>query len=449
MTEENQTPKAPQSLWGKWNGMTLWMKVLIGLILGVLIGSLLGPYPMEGRMEPAAFQAAMTEIPSYKHFLFDTFNTIGTLFKNAFKMLIVPLVFFSLVSGVISMEDLREMGRVGGKTFVLYLFTTALAVTIGLSFGFFFQPGAGVDLGAGEYGLDTTTTRGFGGFLISLIPTNPIAAFAEGKVLQVITFAILIGVSINLAKEKATLVRQFMDQGSEVMIRLTHIVIQVTPYGVLALMATIAAQYGLSVLLPLGKLVLVVYAALIFHAVVVYGSMVKLIGGLRLKPFFTGLFDAQLVAYSTASSAATLPVTLSCNQENLGVSKRISSFVLPLGATINMDGTALYMGIVSVFTAQAFGVDLSVGQGLTIILTCTLASIGTAAVPGASLIMLVMVLGSVGLPIDAIAFVFGVDRIMDMMRTTVNITGDSMVTTLIAKSEGELDLEQFNADPEI
>jgi Na+/H+-dicarboxylate symporter len=445
----SENKKSLKGLWATWQGMQLWKRVLLGLVLGVLVGSILGPYPMASQFETNdAYLAALGDVPAHIQFLFRTFDTIGTLFKNAFKMLIVPLVFFSLVSGVTSMDDLREMGRVGGKTFILYLLTTSVAVTIGLSFGFFFEPGAGVDLGAGEYGLDTNNAKTFGAFLIGLIPTNPMRAFAEGNVMQIITFAILIGVSINLAKEKAAMVRTLMDQASEVMIRLTHIVIQVTPYGVLALMAVISAQYGLAVLLPLGKLVLVVYFALIFHAVVVYGSFIKL-AGLKLKPFFFGLFDAQLVAYSTASSAATLPVTLSCNQENLGVSKRISSFVLPLGATINMDGTALYMGIVSVFTAQAFGIDLTVSQGLTIILTCTLASIGTAAVPGASLVMLTMVLSSVGLPFDAIAFVFGVDRIMDMMRTAVNITGDSMVTTVIAKSEGELDQEIYNAAPDI
>lgn len=445
----DQEQKA-RGLWARWNDLTLWMKVLIGLVLGVIIGSFLGPYPSKTHYtDPAAWDAAMAAYPTGKLLLYNVFDTIGTIFKTLFRMLIVPLVFFSLVSGVISMEDLREMGRVGGKTFALYLLTTALAVTIGLTFGFVFQPGAGVDLGAGDYGLDTGAAKSFGDFLIGLVPSNPIKAFADGNVLQIITFAILIGLAINLAGKKAAMVRTFMDEASEVMIKLTHMVIQITPYGVLALMATIAAQYGLAVLLPLGKLVLVVYAALIFHAVVVYGGMIRFLAGLRLKPFFTGLFDAQLVAYSTASSAATLPVTLSCNQDNLGVSKRVSSFILPLGATINMDGTALYMGIVSVFTAQAFGVDLTVAQGLTIILTCTLASIGTAAVPGASLIMLTMVLASVGLPFDAIAFVFGVDRIMDMMRTVVNITGDSMVTTVVAKSEGELDLDAYNAEPEI
>lgn len=413
-----------KGLWARWQGLTLWIKVLIGLALGVIVGVTIGdvvnPY----------------------------LGPVGEIFKRLFRMLIVPLIFFSLVSGITSMTDLKEMGRVGGKTFIIYILTTAIAVAIGLGFGILFQPGAGAALGSG-YEIQPNDARTVGEFLINLIPTNPVAAFAEGNVLQIITFALLVGVAINLAGNKVTHINHFMDEASEVMYSLTHIVIQVTPYGVFALMAVISAKYGLDVLLPLGKLVLVVYAALIFHALVVYGGIVRYIGGMRLKPFFTGLFDAQLVAYSTASSAATLPVTMSCVRDNLGVSKRISSFVLPLGATINMDGTALYQGVAALFIAQAFGIDLSIMDGVTIILTCTLASIGSAAVPGAGLVMLTMVLGSVGLPLEGIGMIFAVDRIMDMMRTAVNVTGDSMVSVLVAKSENELDEKVFNKVPEI
>lgn len=415
---------APKGLWGRWQGLTLWIKVLVGLALGVVVGVTIGD-TVNPFLEP-----------------------FGDIFKRLFRMLIVPLIFFSLVSGITSMTDLREMGRVGGKTFVIYLLTTAVAVTIGLVFGFVLQPGVGAELGSG-YAMEANEVRTVGGFFVNLIPTNPVAAFAEGNVLQIITFSLLVGVAINLAGNKAKNISSLMDEMSEVMFSLTHIIIQITPYGVFALMAVISAKYGLDVLLPLGKLVLVVYAALIFHALVVYGSIVRYVGGMRLKPFFTGLFDAQLVAYSTASSAATLPVTMSCVRDNLGVSKRVSSFVLPLGATINMDGTALYQGVAALFVAQAFGIDLSVADGLTIILTCTLASIGSAAVPGAGLVMLTMVLASVGLPLEGIGMIFAVDRIMDMMRTAVNITGDSMVSVLVAKSENELDEKVFNKEPQI
>jgi Na+/H+-dicarboxylate symporter len=411
------------SLWRRWQNITLWAKVLIGLILGVFVGATFG--------EDIFF-----------------LQPVGDMFLRAFRMLIVPLIFLSLASGVGSMTDLTEMGRVGMKSFVLYLLTTAIAVTIGLAFGYIFQPGAGISLGEVE-AVAMRDAPTFGGFLVNLIPINPFQAFAEANVLQIITFALLIGVAVNLAGDKAKNVGRLIDEGAEVMYKLTHMIIQITPYGVFALMAVIAAKYGLDVLLPLGKLVLVVYGALLFHAVVTYGSMVKFIGGFRLKPFFKGLFDAQLVAYSTASSSATLPVTLSCVQENLGVSKRVSSFILPLGATINMDGTALYQGVAALFVAQAFGIDLTVANGLTIILTCTLASIGSASVPGAGLVMLTMVLTSVGLPLEGIAIIAGVDRIMDMFRTAVNITGDSMVSVLVAKTEGEIDMATFNAEPEI
>lgn len=421
MSGEAAASKGP---WALWQGLTLWIKVLIGLVLGVIVGVTIGDV-VNPFLEP-----------------------VGEIFKRLFRMLIVPLIFFSLVSGITSMTDLKEMGRVGGKTFVIYLMTTAVAVAIGLGFGVVFQPGAGAELGSG-YAIQANEASTVGGFLINLIPLNPVAAFAEGNVLQIITFSLLVGIAINLAGNKAKNVSSLMDEISEVMYSLTHMVIQVTPYGVFALMAVISAKYGLEVLLPLGKLVLVVYGALIFHALVVYGGIVRYVGGMRLKPFFTGLFDAQLVAYSTASSAATLPVTMSCVRDNLGVSKRISSFVLPLGATINMDGTALYQGVAALFIAQAFGIDLTLMDGVTIILTCTLASIGSAAVPGAGLVMLTMVLASVGLPLEGIGMIFAVDRIMDMMRTAVNVTGDSMVSVLVAKSENELDLKVFNKDPEI
>ncbi len=418
---EEATPS--KGLWARWQGMTLWAKVLIGLVLGVIVGATFG-------------DAILWMTP------------IGDMFLRAFRMLIVPLIFFSLASGVGSMTDMGEMGRVGAKTFAIYIVTTAIAVTIGLVFGFVFEPGSGISLGEVE-AVAMRDAPTIGGFFVNLIPTNPIQAFAEGNVLQIITFALLIGVAVNLAGDKGRNVAQLIDEGAEVMYKLTHLIIQVTPYGVFALMAVIAAKYGLEVLLPLGKLVLVVYAALIFHAVFTFSLFLKFVGGVRLLPFYKGLFDAQLVAYSTASSSATLPVTMSCVQENLGVSKRISSFVLPLGATINMDGTALYQGVAALFVAQAFGVDLSVADGITIIVTCTLASIGSASVPGAGLVMLTMVLASVGLPLEGIAVIAGVDRIMDMLRTAINVTGDSMVSVLVSKSEGEIDMDTFNAEPEL
>jgi Na+/H+-dicarboxylate symporter len=283
--------------------------------------------------------------------------------------------------------------------------------------------------------------------LIGIVPTNPIAALSSGNVLQIIVFAILLGIAINMTGALGKPVKDLFDAGAEVIYNLTHIVILFAPFGVFALMAWVAGNYGLSVLLPLLRVIAAVYIACILHAVLIYGSMIFFVARLSPLSFFKDIFEAQMVAFTTTSSSGTLPVTMTCTQENMGVSRNISSFVLPLGATINMDGTALYQGVCALFVAQAYGVDLSTGQYITIILTATLASIGTAGVPGAGLIMLSLVLTSVGLPLEGVAIIAGIDRILDMARTTVNVTGDAAVSVLIAKGEGELDERVYRKEP--
>jgi Na+/H+-dicarboxylate symporter len=392
--------------------MKLWKQILIALVAGLAVGMIFGP--AAGVIKP-----------------------VGTLFINAIKMLIVPLIFVSLVCGMTSMHDMTKMGRIGLKTVVLYLATTAVAITIGLVLGTVMQPGVGVGLEAAK-AVEVKAAPSLIDTLVNLVPTNPVAAMAEGNILQIIVFAMLVGLAIVLAGESGKRIKDFFDSLSEVIYKLTAIVISFATYGVFALMAWVAGTYGLDVLLPLGKVILAVYIGCIIHAVVVYGGLLAGLGRLNPIRYFQGIAEAQAVAFTTTSSSGTLPVTMSCAEKNLGVSKGVSSFVLPLGATINMDGTALYQGVCALFVAQAFGVQLDFGQYMTIIMTATLASIGTAGVPGAGLIMLSLVLTSVGLPLEGVAIIAGIDRILDMARTALNVTGDGMVSVLVAKSEKEL-----------
>lgn len=395
-----------------WTGMKLWKQILIALVAGLIVGMIFGP--SAGVIKP-----------------------VGTLFINAIKMLIVPLIFVSLVCGMTSMHDMTKMGRIGLKTIVLYLATTAVAITIGLVLGTVMQPGVGIGLEAAKV-VEVKAAPSLIDVVVNLVPTNPVAAMADGNILQIIVFAILIGLAIVIAGESGKRIKDIFDSLAEVIYKLTAIVISFAPYGVFALMAWVAGTYGLDVLLPLGKVILAVYIGCIIHAVVVYGGLLTFLARLNPIRYFQGIAEAQAVAFTTTSSSGTLPVTMSCAQKNLGVSKSVSSFVLPLGATINMDGTALYQGVCALFVAQAFGVELGFGQYLTIIMTATLASIGTAGVPGAGLIMLSLVLTSVGLPIEGVAIIAGIDRILDMARTALNVTGDGMVAVLVAKSEKEL-----------
>jgi Na+/H+-dicarboxylate symporter len=414
------TPTKKGGPFGFWTSLKLWQKIIIALILGVVAGAVLGPSA-------------------------EYIKPIGSLFINLIKMLIVPLIFSSLVVGICSMDDIKKMGRIGAKSFGIYLLTTAIAITIGLVIGTVLQPGAGIDMQMPAEMAAAKEAPSFIQTLLNMVPKNPVEAMASGSVLQIIVFALMLGVAINLAGEKGKPVASVFESFAEIMYKMTHIVMSFAPYGVFALMAWVAGKYGLDVLLPLGMVILGVYVGCIVHVLLTLtGGGIMLLARLNPVRYWRGIIDAQAVAFTTTSSSGTLPVTMECAQTNLGVSRPISSFVLPLGATINMDGTALYQGVAALFVAQAFGIDLSTGQYVTIILTSTLASIGSAGVPGAGLIMLSLVLTSVGLPLEGLAVIAGIDRILDMARTTVNVTGDLMVSVLIAKSEGELDVETYN-----
>lgn len=402
---------------------SLTTKIFIGLALGIIVGLFLQPVP---------------DIAS------NYIKPFGTLFLNMIKLIIVPLVFSSLIVGTCSLDDVRKLGRIGGKTVAYYMFTTAFAVTIGLIMANIFNVGAGfsiptdaeVEIAAAPNVIDT---------LLNIIPSNPLKALVEGNMLQIIAFAIIIGIGIIGIGEKGKVLFNFFDSFAEVTYKIIGAIMHYAPIGVFALITPVVAVNGPSVLLPLLKLILVVYAGCILHALLTYSSTVKFIAKANPVKFFKGIAPAMVFSYTTASSSGTLPITMKRAEENLGVPKSITSFVLPLGATINMDGTAIYQGVCAIFIAQVYGIDLSLGAQLTIILTATLASIGTAGVPGAGMIMLGMVLQSVGLPMEGIALIAGVDRILDMARTCVNVTGDASCAVIVAATEGELDREIYNS----
>ena len=388
----------------------LLTQILIAFVLAIIVGVIVGPS-------------------------IEVVKPLGDLFLRLIKFIIVPLVLASLVIGVAGTGDIKRIGRMGGITFAYYLITTAIAVLIGLILANIFKPGSGLNLTISEEAAEPKEVPGAIDTLLNIIPTNPIQSLVDANMLQIIFSALFLGVAIALVGDRAKPVYDFFDGLAEIMYKITHIVMKVAPIGIFGLIAPVVGQYGASVLLPLIKLILVVYIGCILHALIVYSSSVKFLANYSPVKFFKGILPASLVAFSSSSSSATLPITIQNTEENLGVSKKVSSFVLPLGATINMDGTALYQGVCVLFIAQFLGVDLSFTQQLIIVLTATLASIGTAGVPGAGLIMLTMVITAVGLPLEALALVAGVDRVLDMIRTSTNVTGDASAAVVVQAFE--------------
>ncbi|MBM7713209.1 Na+/H+-dicarboxylate symporter [Bacillus thermophilus] len=373
----------------------------------------------------------------------EVIKPLGDLFLRLIKFIIAPLVLATLVIGVASIGDPKSLGRVGTKTIGYYLITTAVAIVIGLGTAFIVSPGKGLSIEVQEKEVEVNETEGVIQTFLNIVPENPFLALTEGNILQIIFFAIFVGLAITLVGEKAGPVYRFFDGFAEVMFRITGIVMRFAPIGILGLVAPIIGQYGTQVLLPLLKIIIAVGIACLLHAIAVYSVSVKIFAKMSPLTFFKGITPAAVVAFSTASSAGTLPVTIKNTQENLGVSNKISSFVLPLGATINMDGTAIYQGVAVLFIAQFYNLELSFMQIVTVVITTVLASIGTAGVPGAGMIMLAMVLGAIGLPLEGIAVIAGIDRILDMFRTTVNIVGDASAAVVVAGTEGEIDRKAF------
>ncbi|MEG2143801.1 MAG: dicarboxylate/amino acid:cation symporter [Oscillospiraceae bacterium] len=357
----------------------------------------------------------------------------GTIFLNLIKFIVVPIVLFSIMAGVISMKDIRKVGSIGWKTVVFYLCTTAVAVVIGLIFANMFK-GTFVMLETTNLVYEAPKATSFMDTIVNIFPNNFIAPMANASMLQVIVVALLLSFGIILAGEKAKLATEFIESFNEVFVKVMDYILKLSPIGVFCLITPVVASNGPAILGSLFMVLLVAYICYILHAVLVYSSTVKFMGGISPLTFFKGMMPAIIFAFSSASSVGTLPLNMECANK-LGSRKDITSFVLPLGATINMDGTAIYQGVCTVFIASCFGVDLTLMQMLTVVLTATLASIGTAGVPGAGMVMLAMVLQSVGLPVEGIALVAGVDRIFDMGRTVVNITGDTACSLVVTHLE--------------
>ncbi|MCG9580186.1 dicarboxylate/amino acid:cation symporter [Vibrio tubiashii] len=412
--------------------MSLTSRVILGMVAGILTG-----FAIRSLFADNGFVDA--------YIVNGLFEVGGQIFVASLKMLVVPLVFVSLVCGTSSLKDLSTLGRMGGKTLAFYVATTAVAITLALTMGNLFQPGAGADLTAVS-SFKSAEAPSLGQVIIDMFPTNPISAMAEGKTLQVIVFAVLFGIAISAAGKPGERIASFFSDLNEVIMKLVAILMNLAPYGVFFLMAKLFTGLGLGAIVNLAEYFLVLAGTLLLHGLVTYSVMLKGFTGLSPITFLKKMEDAIMFAFSTASSNATIPVTMETAKNRMGVENRVSSFTVPLGATVNMDGTAIMQGVATAFIAQAFNIDLTMGDYLMVIMTATLASIGTAGVPGVGLVMLAMVLNQVGLPLEGIALIMGVDRLLDMIRTAVNITGDSAVTIIVAKSEGALDENRFN-DP--
>lgn len=397
--------------------MKLWVKILIALGLGIVTGMIFG-------------EKAVVLKP------------IGDIFLSLINMIIVLLVLSSMTVGITSIHDPQKLGRVGLKTLFLYLVTTGIAIVIGLAFAHFFQPGSGMNLvRTGE--VVVQKPPGMMQILLSVIPSNPVRSLTEGNVLQIIVFALFLGVSINFAGEKGRPLLEFLESLADVMYRLTSIVMEFSPFGVFAIMASVSGSFGMRVLLKLAGFLFTFYGACIVHILLVFLPILWFFARLHPWPFFRGMGDAIMVAFSTSSSSAALPVSMHCVQENLGVSKNISSFVLPLGSTVNMNGAAIFQGMAVMFIAQAYGIELDLQSLVTIVVTGVLSAVGAAGIPGSGFIMLSVVFSSVGLPIEGLALLAGIDRIREMGSTVLNILGDSVCAIYVAKQEGELDERQY------
>ncbi len=432
-----------------WFKIDLWKRVMLGLVLGLLVGLGL----RYGLAEDQAKAAALN------------FKPFGDAFMNLIRMLVVPLIFTTLVAGVLAMGDPKKLGSLGGRTIGIYMVTTLFAVTIGLIVGTIIQPGSGYDLSSvSAQDMEQTMARLEAGgaleprtvfeqitnTLLAIIPPNPVAAMVNGDVLAIIFFAILFGIGVLMAGPKGRPVAEFFESASEAVLKLTLLVMETAPFGVFALMAWVMADQGLQVVISMGWMTLALYIACTIHIAITHGGLLKVFGRLPLLPFFRGITDAQAVAFSTSSSNATLPMTISVAETNLGIKKTVAGSVLPLGATINMDGTALYQGLIALFAAQALGIDMSLGMYMTVALMATLVSIGTAGIPSVSLFLATTTLAVIGATPDQMALIltplFAFDRLLDMMRTVTNITGDLAVASVVAKVEGELDEDVFIAE---
>ncbi|EKD69506.1 MAG: hypothetical protein ACD_47C00096G0001 [uncultured bacterium] len=414
------------------HGLSLTAKIFIGLVSGLVFGILLSYFG-----------------PSYLRdeiIINGVLKLAGGLFVRSIKMLVVPLVFISLVCGACAIGDIKKLGRIGVKIIVIYTATTALAVALALAVGLMINPGAGLDLSKLVKKEATfSETKPVIDTLLDIIPENPAAALARGEMLQVIFFALLAGLAMALLGPKAQAAVELFNQLNEIVMKMVMLVMLFAPYGVFALISKTFATAGIDAVIPIFKFVAGTIFVMLLHVLIVYGGMVRFIARLSFIKFIRKTLSVIEVAFSTSSSNATLPFTIDAAVNKIGISKNTASFTLPLGATVNMDGTAIMQGVAAIFIAQVYMIDLGLSAYLKIILTAALASIGTAGVPGVGMITLSMVLQSVGLPLEGIALIIGVDRIIDMFRTTVNVLGDIACTLVVARSEKEFDETIFNS----
>jgi len=400
------------SIFNLSDSFKLYTKIFIGLALGILFGIFVGDTA-------------------------DIFYPVGQVFIRLIKMIVIPLVFASVFVGTASLGDPKKLGRIGGKTLSFYIISTAIAIIIGLTTANIIKPGSNISedvklqlhanyQSEAQIKIDAVSDKSNPvDILLEIVPTNPFKAVAEGKMLQIIFFAIIVGIVVNyIAEERKKIILTFFEGVTDLSIQLVHLIMKLAPYGVFALIAYVIAQFGSEVILTLISYFLTTIIALMIHVFIFNSAVVKFFTEIKLSEFWKGIYPAILVAFSTSSSSATLPVTIECAEENLKVKPHIASFVLPLGSTINMDGTAIFQGVSAVFIATLYGIDLTLGDQLTILLTATLASIGTAGAPQVGIIMLTLVLQSIGIPLEGIALILGVERFLDMARTTVNITSD-------------------------
>lgn len=415
--------------------MSMTTKVMIWMVAGILVGLLINSY--------------LQEVDFVQDYIVNgLFAVVGKIFINLLKMLVVPLVTFSLICGVCGLGDVTKLGRVGLKALGLFLLTTALAITMAVAVGNMIGPGEGFDLSsqaASEYTPPEPTP--LTDVLIGLVPSNPVAAFADGNMLQIIFYTILLGLCILMVGERGKPLIDLSERLNEVMMQLVTVVMHLAPYGVFALIAKVIAIEGISAFESMLEYSAVLILVLALHLFVTLMLLLKVLARVNIFMFLKKMRTAQLFAFSTASSNATIPVTLRSVEKRLGVDNPTASFIVPFGATINMDGTAIMQGVATVFIANAYGIELGLAGYVTVILMAVLASVGTAGIPSAGTVMLAMVLAQVGLPVEGIALILGIDRILDMIRTAVNVTGDAAITTIIARSENSIDMDVFN-DPE-
>lgn len=415
-------------------GLSLTSKILIGMGLGLVLGVILN------RVDSPMLQSVLVD---------GLFAMGGTMFLNALRMLVVPLVVFSLLTGVLGIGDIRVLGRVGGKSFVLYIMTTAIAIAVAICMALIVGPGQNfVMTGVDATGIRVAERPSPWEVFANIIPANPVAALAQGEMLQIIFYVIVVGIAAVMLGERSAPFARACEYMNELMMKVVNIVMLFAPIGVFCLIARTFANQGIELFVPMLAYVGTLVGALFLHLFVTLMIILKVFSGLSPVAFMRKIRPAQIFAFSTASSNATIPVTMRCVTEKMGVDNSVASFTVPFGATINMDGTAIMQGVATVFLANVYDVDLGIAGYLTVILMSVLASIGTAGVPGVGLVMLTMVLVQVGLPVEGIGLILGVDRLMDMIRTAVNITGDAVVTVIVAKGEKKIDLGIYN-DPNV